>query len=196
MCIRDRVRSRVAQGTAPFVVASTTVVANLNADLLDGYSATNLPYFSAEINGWRNSSEGQPRFYFANNAATYMRTGTDFFWRNDADTGIGSLNDNGCWSFYNGSDRTQSTYGLQVEQLNGINLAATESLSSGQKATVLRASGDKQWIDSYGVFKRNRNTCSESITITSSDNCMTAGPITINNGVTITVNDGGSWSVV
>ena len=125
-----------------------------------------------------------------------MRTGTDFFWRNDADTGIGSLNDNGCWSFYNGSDRTQSTYGLQVEQLNGINLAATESLSSGQKATVLRASGDKQWIDSYGVFKRNRNTCSESITITSSDNCMTAGPITINNGVTITVNDGGSWSVV
>ena len=25
---------------------------------------------------------------------------------------------------------------------------------------------------------------------------MTAGPITINNGVTITVNDGGSWSVV
>ena len=125
-----------------------------------------------------------------------MRTGTDFFWRNDADTGIGSLNDNGCWSFYNGSDRTQSTYALQVEQLNGINLAATEGLSSGQKNTVLRASGDKQWIDSYGVFKRNRNTCSESITITSSDNCMTAGPITINNGVTITVNDGGSWSVV
>ena len=125
-----------------------------------------------------------------------MRTGTDFFFRNDADTGIGSLNDNGCWTFYNGSDQTQSTYGLQVNQLNGININASEGLSSGQKSTVLRASGDKQWIDSYGVFKRNRNTCSESITITSSDNCMTAGPITINNGVTITVNDGGSWSVV
>ena len=191
-----QVRSRVAQGTAPFVVASTTVVSNLNADLLDGYSATNLPYFSAQINGWRNSSEGQPRFYFANNAATYMRTGTDFFYRNDSDGGIGSLDSSGCWTFYSGGDTTQSTYGLQVNQLNGINLNASESLSSGQKSTVLRASGDKQWIDSYGVFKRNRNTCSESIIITSSDNCMTAGPITINNGVTITVNDGGSWSVV
>ena len=191
-----QVKSRVAQGTAPFVVASTTVVTNLNADLLDGYSATNLPYFSAQINGWRNSSEGQPRFYFANNAATYMRTGTDFFYRNDSDGGIGSLDSSGCWTFYSGSDTTQSTYGLQVNQLNGINLNASEGLSSGQKSTVLRASGDKQWIDSYGVFKRNRNTCSESITITSSDNCMTAGPITINNGVTITVNDGGSWSVV
>ena len=191
-----QVRSRVAQGTAPFVVASTTVVANLNADLLDGYSATNLPYFSAQINGWRNSSEGQPRFYFANNSHTYFRSGDDFFFRNDADTGIGSLNDNGCWTFYNGSDQKQSTYGLQVNQLNGININASEGLSSGQKSTVLRATGDKQWIDSYGVFKRNRNTCSESITITSSDNCMTAGPITINNGVTITVNDGGSWSVV
>ena len=191
-----QVRSRVAQGTAPFVVASTTVVSNLNADLLDGYSATNLPYFSAQINGWRNSSEGQPRFYFSNNSHTYFRTGDDFFFRNDADTGIGSLNDNGCWTFYNGSDQKQSTYGLQVNQLNGININATESLSSGQKSTVLRASGDKQWIDSYGIFKRNRQACAESITVAASDNCMTAGPITINNGVTITVSDGGSWSVI
>ncbi|NIK67945.1 hypothetical protein [Paenibacillus sp. BK720] len=33
------VASTVATGTAPFVVASTTVVPNLNADLLDGYQA-------------------------------------------------------------------------------------------------------------------------------------------------------------
>ena len=73
---------------------------------------------------------------------------------------------------------------------------ASESLSSGQKSTVLRASGDKLWIDSYGVFRRNRQTVAEDIIVSSSDNCMTAGPITINNGVTITVSNGGSWSVV
>lgn len=34
----DTITSTVATGTAPLIVASTTVVANLNADLLDGYN--------------------------------------------------------------------------------------------------------------------------------------------------------------
>ena len=61
---------------------------------------------------------------------------------------------------------------------------------------MLRASGDKQWIDTYGVFKRNRQTVAESITVGSTDNCMSAGPITINNGTTITISNGGNWSIV
>ena len=36
----------------------------------------------------------------------------------------------------------------------------------------------------------------ESVTVANGDNCMTAGPIAINNGVTVTVNNGGSWSIV
>ncbi|MBU0619112.1 hypothetical protein KKD62_02630, partial [Patescibacteria group bacterium] len=36
--------SDVVTGTAPLTVASTTLVTNLNADLLDGYSYNNLPY--------------------------------------------------------------------------------------------------------------------------------------------------------
>ncbi len=188
--------SSIATGTAPITVSSTTVCTNLNADLLDGYTALSLPYLQGRVNVWISDDGGQERFYFANNAATYFRTGTDYYFRNNSNSGIGSLNDNGCWTFYSGSDRVQSTYGLQVEQLNGINLQATESLSSGQKSTVLRAGGDKLWIDSYGVFRRNRNSVAENISVNNGDNCMSAGPITINNGVTITVNNGGSWSVV
>ena len=60
----------------------------------------------------------------------------------------------------------------------------------------MRATGDKQWIDSYGVMKRNRNTIAENINVNNGDNCMTAGPIQINNGSTITINNGGSWSIV
>ena len=191
-----QVRSRVAQGTAPFVVDSTTVVTNLNADLLDGYTALSLPYLQGRVNVWISDDGGQERFYFANNDDTYFRTGDDFYFRNNGNSGIGSLDSSGCWTFYSGSDTTQSTYGLQVNQLNGINLNASEGLSSGQKSTVLRASGDKQWIDSYGVFKRNRNTVSENITVANGDNCMTAGPIGINNSTTVTVANGGSWSVV
>ena len=61
---------------------------------------------------------------------------------------------------------------------------------------VLHASGDKQWLDTYGVFKANRNTVAESVTIPTNTNCMTAGPITINNGYIITIQDGASWSIV
>ena len=186
----------MATGTAPITVSSQTVCPNLNADLLDGYTALSLPYLQGRVNVWISDDGGQERFYFANNAATYFRTGTDYYFRNNSNSGIGSLNDNGCWTFYSGSDQVQSTYGLEVRQLNGINLNASEGLSSGQKSTVLRAGGDKLWIDTYGVFRRNRNSVNENISVNNGDNCMSAGPITINNGVTITVNNGGSWSVV
>ena len=74
----------------------------------------------------------------------------------NGDGGIGSLTGSGTWTIYSGSDTSQTSYDIQVNQLNGINLNASEGLSSGQKSTVLRASGDKQWIDTYGIFKRNR----------------------------------------
>ena len=193
---KEQIISEVATGTAPITVSSQTVCPNLNADLLDGYTALSLPYLQGRVNVWISDDGGQERFYFANNAATYFRTGTDYYFRNNSNSGIGSLNDNGCWTFYSGSDQVQSTYGLEVRQLNGINLNASEGLSSGQKSTVLRAGGDKLWIDTYGVFRRNRNSVNENISVNNGDNCMSAGPITINNGVTITVNNGGSWSVV
>jgi len=37
-----QLKSYVAQGTAPFIVTSTTTVTNLNADLLDGYHASDI----------------------------------------------------------------------------------------------------------------------------------------------------------
>ena len=189
--------SSIATGTAPFAVSSTTVVTNLNADLLDGYSALSLPYLGGSVNTWISDDGGQQRFYFANNSHTYFRTGNDFFFRNDSDQTFASWDEGGRTHFHEpGSDSIQSSYRMQVTGDSGLNLNASEGLSSGQKSTVLRASGDKQWIDSYGVFKRNRQTIGENITVSATDNCMTAGPITINNGVTITVSNGGSWSVV
>ena len=193
-----QVRSRVAQGTAPFVVASTTVVSNLNADLLDGYTALNLPYLQGTVNTWINDAGGQPRFFFSNNSHTYFRTGDNFYWRSDNDTSMGSLDGNGgTWTFYSGSDQNQTTYRVEVRGQNGLNVdSSSVALSGGQRSVVLRANGDKQWIDRYGVFKRNRNTVAENINVNNGDNCMSAGPITINNNQVVTINNGGSWSIV
>ena len=194
----NQLKSTVATGTAPLVVSSTTKVTNLNADLLDGYSSLNLPYLGGSVNTWINDDGGQPRFYFANNSHTYVRTGDNFYWRSDNDTGQGSIDGNGgYWTLYSGSDQTQSTYRLEVRGSNGINInTSSVGLSGNQRSVVLRADGDKQWIDRYGVFKRNRNTVVENVTVNNGDNCMTAGPITINNNITVQINDGGSWSVV
>jgi hypothetical protein len=89
------------------------------------------------------------------------------------------------------------TWTLQVggANNNGVNIQGT-NFSSGVNNSVLYANGDRQWLDSFGVFKANRNTIAENVTIPANTNCMSAGPITINNGVTIIIQDGASWSVV
>ena len=184
-------------GTAPLAVTSTTMVDNLNADMLDGYEALNLPYLQGTVNQWILDAGGQERFYFQNNSHFYLRTGDAFYFRNNSDQTFASWDSGGRTHFHEpGSNSTQSTYRVQVTGDNGLNINASEGLSSGQKSTVLRAGGDKQYIDSYGIFKRNRQTISENITVGASDNCMTAGPITINNGNTVTVANGGNWTVV
>ena len=166
----------------------------MNADLLDGYSALGLPYLQGSTNVSINSTDGQRRFYFANNSYTALAGVNDIYFQIGT-TSYGRMGGSGRWNFH-GDGSEQTTYRASVRGSNGLNVEATEGLSSGQKSTVLRATGDKQWIDSYGIFKRNRQTISENITVSSSDNCMTAGPITINNGNTVTVSNGGSWSII
>ena len=169
----------------------------MNADLLDGYQATNLPYLKGTVNEWISDTGGQQRFYFANNSHTYLKTGDAFYFRNDSDQTFVSWDSGGRTHFHEpGNNSTQSSYRMQVTGDNGLNINASEGLSGGQKSTVLRAGGDKLWIDSYGVFQKNRNTVTESITIVSGDNCSSNGPITINNGITVTINSGGNWTIV
>jgi hypothetical protein len=47
-----------------------------------------------------------------------------------------------------------------------------------------------------GVFWENGQTVSANYTITTNRNAVSAGPITINNGVTVTIPDGSEWSIV
>ena len=194
-----RIRSRVAQGTSPFQIDSTTEVSNLNANLLQGYTALGLPYLKRTTNEWITSAEGQRRFYFQNDSHTYYATGDNMYWRNNADYTFASCDgDYGTWNFHEpGSNSTQTSYRLQVQGDNGLNVdSGSVGVSSGQRSVVLRAGGDKTWIDRYGIIKRNRQSISESITINNGDSCFTAGPLTINNGYTISIANGGSWVII
>ena len=59
---------------------------------------------------------------------------------------------------------------------------------------VITANGDKQWVDSYGIIKTNRDTISENVVIPSVSNGLSSGPVTIASGYTVTVN--GEWAIV
>ena len=94
-------------------------------------------------------------------------------------------------TLYVGTSSTNRVY------INGANLDIQgNSKSGGQVTNTLKVNGEKQYIDRYGVFKRNRATVTESVTVASSDRCMSAGPIEIANGVTVTISNGGAWAVV
>ena len=83
-----------------------------------------------------------------------------------------------------GINRTNPTYQLHI--------SGDTNIENG----FLYANGVKQWIDSYGIFKSNSNTVAENITIPANINCVSAGPITIANGYTVTINSGGNWAIV
>jgi len=66
--------------------------------------------------------------------------------------------------------------------------------STTEFTETITANGDKQWVDSYGVIKTNRTTIAEDVTIPADTNALSAGPITIVDGFTVT--QLGEWVIV
>lgn len=75
----------------------------------------------------------------------------------------------------------------QVIQTNGSGTLSFAAVSGGGGATG--GSTDE-------VFFENDQTVTTNYSISASHNAMTAGPITVNNGVTVTVPSGVRWVVV
>ena len=73
---------------------------------------------------------------------------------------------------------------------------ALEVQGSIEVTEFIYVNDDKQYLDTYGVIKRNRNTIAENITIGGSDNASSVGPITIQSGSTVTISSGGVWTIL
>ena len=117
------------------------------------------------------------RFYFANNSHAAFKTGGYMYFVMMLTTHlllvmvvIGHFHEP---SGNNYSDILQD---YKFKGDNGLDIDSDSvGLSSGQRSVVLRADGDKQWIDRYGIIKRNRQSISESITINNGDSCSSNG---------------------
>jgi len=68
------------------------------------------------------------------------------------------------------------------------------SSSTTEFKDAISANGDKQWVDTYGTIKTNRDTIAENVTIPAGTNGVSAGPITVANGFTIDAQ--GEWVIV
>ena len=92
-----------------------------------------------------------------------------------------------------GINKANPTYTLEVA--GNMQIEGT-TMTSQQVDQTMFVNGDKMWLDPYGVIKVNRNNINQSITVNAGQNASSTGPITINNGVVVTIANGGVWSIV
>ena len=74
-------------------------------------------------------------------------------------------------------------------------------VSSGTIAPGMLSTGGPSWdttgqLSVTGAIIENAQTISSNYTITSAKNALSAGQITINSGVTVTVPSGSTWTIV
>ena len=101
-----------------------------------------------------------------------------------------------------GNSEVDGTFRIGTAATDRIDISGSSmniqsaTFSGGQITNGLKVNGDRQYIDKYAIIKRNRAVITDNITITATDRCMSAGPIEIQSGNTVTIVNGGAWSVV
>lgn len=84
---------------------------------------------------------------------------------------------------------------LNVNKIQPVGSATTITMSGIYNyESNPKVGGDLQSLDSLGIIKTNRTILSETLTIPEGINGMTAGPLTIADGVAVTIN--GAWTIV
>lgn len=77
----------------------------------------------------------------------------------------------------------------------------SSQITDGAVQPVDLSTGGPSWNGSGGLiaaapFFENSQTISANYTVISTNNAMTAGPVTVANGITVTVSNGATWTVV
>ena len=87
---------------------------------------------------------------------------------------------------------------LQISNapVNGYVLTAQSGNTGGMTWQLAAAGATGGNSNANGVFWENENTVTHDYTIQNNHNAGSFGPITINNGVTVTVGSGENWTIV
>jgi len=102
------------------------------------------------------------------------------------------------WAIYQGQNVDVGTPSAGVVGL-------TELSATGTKSSTTYLSGANTWTEPAGgatggstddIFYENGQTVTANYTITTNKNAMSAGPITINTGISVTVPTGSVWVIL
>lgn len=77
-----------------------------------------------------------------------------------------------------------------------VNLVDRKLYSKNASGTVIQLGGGATGAGQDDVFYENSQSVTTDYTITTGKNAMSAGPIEIDDGITVTVPDGSAWTVV
>lgn len=154
--------------TSPFTLARTTVLSSSNAGSLVNFTSGTKDVFIS-LTASRTNVSDQPNVIDTSSSSAALRI---------TQTGAGNA------LLVEDSANPDSTP-FAVDASGNVLVGGTTVVS---KLTVTG--------DVAGTFFVNPTTVSVNYTIPTSYNAMTAGPITVNSGVTVTVPSGSTWTVV
>ena len=94
-----------------------------------------------------------------------------------------------------------ATIGNNIDTVSAVDVPFTGDArisSTNVQAAITEVSSEVGAIGGGGdrIFYENGTTVTADYTTTVGKNAMSAGPITINDGVTVTVSTGGTWVIV
>jgi len=141
---------------------------------------------------------------------TSTTTGTGTFTLAGASTGFQSFSviGNGNTTFYTIVDSAAGTWevGIGTYTSSGTTLSRDTVLESSNSGSLVNfGSGSKDVFVTYPAERaviggkgliENSATITEDVTITTGNNAISAGPVTISSGITVTVPSGSVWTVV
>lgn len=81
---------------------------------------------------------------------------------------------------------------IEVRGLSTFSVANTVPLTGGTFTGAITATA----LKASTPFIENSNTVAADYTITTNYNAISAGPVTINSGVTVTIPNGSTWSIL
>jgi hypothetical protein len=88
-----------------------------------------------------------------------------------------------------------NTYGVRVDSARVADNGGVTSVN-GSTGAVSVAAGQFFGSAAIKAIAYNANTIGENVTVTTGNNGLSAGPITISSGFTVTVQSGAAWVIV
>ena len=187
------------------IAALNTTVGNITTDVVSDTS----PQLGGDLASNGNSIR------FADNDKAFFGTGNDLFIEHDGshsiikDSGTGNLRIQSNNISFEKADGTESLARFIENgacQLHHDNSVKLETSSTGVTVTGTVAAtsytGDGSNLTGIastvagGAIYENSQTISTTHTIPSGSNGMSAGPVTVNNGVTLTISTGSTYTIV